>query len=483
MLVIRTLAALAFFIALASPSRAQIGFTEYQWNNPAGGDYATAANWTPTGIPNTSSERATFNLNATYAVTLPSSDVSVLSAAVPSGNVTLNFPNDGEPYSYTANIGLSVASSGQASLNLTLANLATGTATVGVNAGSDGRLTLDSVGVWNNTGAVVIGAAGSGRLELLASELFAIQSQATTASAVLGQSAGSSGEADVAGVWNSGDLIVGNSGTGEVNVRKTFNRSNGQLRSGAASIAAQPGSAGTVNVFGYTTSITPVLHITGVARWGVAESLSIGGSSAAPGGSGRLAVGEYNDIFVGGDLRIWPGGTLSLARERLFFTDGKITVDGAARLGGALEVTLPPSSGLQIGDEFVILTAAGGVTGTFNTTSLTPLGNGRAWIVDYNPNSVVARVVVGSSFAAADFEQDEDVDRDDLARWRANYGTGTMRMQGNADGDLDVDGADFLTWQRQLGNAATMATVPEPATGLLLVSGTLAMFRRRREVV
>jgi len=56
-------------------------------------------------------------------------------------------------------------------------------------------------------------------------------------------------------------------------------------------------------------------------------------------------------------------------------------------------------------------------------------------------------------------------------------------MLGDADGDLDVDGTDFLTWQRQLGRAATVAAtaaVPELKTMFALVSGVLASFFRRR---
>jgi hypothetical protein len=63
------------------------------------------------------------------------------------------------------------------------------------------------------------------------------------------------------------------------------------------------------------------------------------------------------------------------------------------------------------------------------------------------------------------------VDGDDLTRWRNGFGTGATHVQGDANADSDVDGADFLTWQRQLGgrasNAAMSTAVPEPATALL----------------
>lgn len=80
---------------------------------------------------------------------------------------------------------------------------------------------------------------------------------------------------------------------------------------------------------------------------------------------------------------------------------------------------------------------------------------------------------------AADFDEDGDVDGDDLDNWEANFGTvGTAtHMQGDADGNKSIDGVDFLTWQRQFGmgvsanQAALRSTVPEPATGSLLLMG------------
>jgi probable HAF family extracellular repeat protein len=55
----------------------------------------------------------------------------------------------------------------------------------------------------------------------------------------------------------------------------------------------------------------------------------------------------------------------------------------------------------------------------------------------------------------ADFDENGVVDGGDLMRWRTGFGTTTAtHMQGNADGDQDVDGADFLIWQRQLTEQA-----------------------------
>jgi hypothetical protein len=82
----------------------------------------------------------------------------------------------------------------------------------------------------------------------------------------------------------------------------------------------------------------------------------------------------------------------------------------------------------------------------------------------------------------ADFDSDGDVDGDDLADWRAGFGTGTTHAQGDADGDSDVDGSDFLAWQQQLGSAPSVATataVPEPATMWLVLAAMVGLAGRR----
>jgi len=53
---------------------------------------------------------------------------------------------------------------------------------------------------------------------------------------------------------------------------------------------------------------------------------------------------------------------------------------------------------------------------------------------------------------------------------------------GDADGDGDVDGRDFLVWQRQVdGGAAALAAVPEPGTVVLFMTAfALLPFRAFR---
>ncbi len=72
--------------------------------------------------------------------------------------------------------------------------------------------------------------------------------------------------------------------------------------------------------------------------------------------------------------------------------------------------------------------------------------------------------------APADFDDDGDIDGDDLAQWKGDFG---INGDSDADDDGDSDGADLLAWQRQfsenLGLTTSSEAVPEPTTFLLLV--------------
>jgi hypothetical protein len=72
---------------------------------------------------------------------------------------------------------------------------------------------------------------------------------------------------------------------------------------------------------------------------------------------------------------------------------------------------------------------------------------------------------------ASDYNGDGRVDGQDLALWSENFGSSSATGMGDGDQDNDVDGADFLQWQRQFWvgnqNAAAM-TVPEPSVCMLL---------------
>lgn len=78
----------------------------------------------------------------------------------------------------------------------------------------------------------------------------------------------------------------------------------------------------------------------------------------------------------------------------------------------------------------------------------------------------------------ADFDLNTIVEQEDLLYWERGYGVtaDAHKLQGDADGDGDVDGADFLILQQQFGRssvtlAAPSQAVPEPSACLLALAG------------
>lgn len=81
----------------------------------------------------------------------------------------------------------------------------------------------------------------------------------------------------------------------------------------------------------------------------------------------------------------------------------------------------------------------------------------------------------------ADFNDDGDVDGDDFLIWQRGFGVGITNSEGDANGDRVVNSADLIVWQNNFGVTALQGTVtvPEPQTLLLVgfIAITLAFVR------
>lgn len=86
-----------------------------------------------------------------------------------------------------------------------------------------------------------------------------------------------------------------------------------------------------------------------------------------------------------------------------------------------------------------------------------------------------------SAVIDADFDNNQQVDGDDFLIWQRQFGTVGKRLLGDADRDDDVDGADLGHWQDQFGQQNTVAAVPEPATWLLSAIVLIAAAWLRKE--
>ena len=84
-------------------------------------------------------------------------------------------------------------------------------------------------------------------------------------------------------------------------------------------------------------------------------------------------------------------------------------------------------------------------------------------IPDLGVVSLTVPVITG------DFDQDEDVDGDDFLSWQRGFGSGTTLGQGDANGNGAVDAVDLVIWNQQYGNlpGQTLTSIPEPTTAVL----------------
>jgi hypothetical protein len=89
----------------------------------------------------------------------------------------------------------------------------------------------------------------------------------------------------------------------------------------------------------------------------------------------------------------------------------------------------------------------------------------------------------GSTFPTGDYNQNGVVDEGDYTAWKLAYGTANPAADGNGDGI--VDAADYTVWRDNLasgsgGGSLATGAVPEPATLVLLLVGSVFAFGRRR---
>ena len=120
-------------------------------------------------------------------------------------------------------------------------------------------------------------------------------------------------------------------------------------------------------------------------------------------------------------------------------------------------------------------TASAGPLATFDAVLSLPLevstvidlGGNEITIVGSGNLRALATFSIPVPTISADFDEDLDVDGDDLTKWEMGFGMSpAAHIDGDADGNSRVDGADFLLWQRAFGLAPPLAAtgfVPEPS--------------------
>lgn len=142
-----------------------------------------------------------------------------------------------------------------------------------------------------------------------------------------------------------------------------------------------------------------------------------------------------------------------------------LDVTGDATLAGIIDIDLISGFVPVLGDSFEILTTPNGtITGVFDTTDLPALA-GLEFDVVYNSQSVVLEVVMSAGGLTGDFDSDGDVDGADFLKWQ----------RGESPDPLSA--TDLADWENNFGAPSALGgsstTVPEPATAIILALAML----------
>jgi hypothetical protein len=147
----------------------------------------------------------------------------------------------------------------------------------------------------------------------------------------------------------------------------------------------------------------------------------------------------------------------------------RLDVAGVATLGGELAVELIDGFTPSDGDRFMILTAGGGVSGTFDTETLPDLSAaGLEWAVIYNANDVTLGVTDSAcSTLPADLTCNGFVDFQDLTILLAAWNQNVSAAEGNL-----VDAAGTPVNFQDLTVLLAAWTGPGPAAAAQAATGT-----------
>ena len=352
-------------------------------------------------------------------------------------------------------------------IDSTLSGNSTGTGGLSGSAGQGGEGTVGGVGGRGGDGGYGGNGGGIyssvGTLTITGSTISGNFTGAGTDGATGGD--GGSGAAN----GDGGDGGNGGSGGGLYNVEGLFeissstitgNRTSNSGSAGAGGSGGESGSPGSHGEGGGIDSLgSEPLQI---ANTIIAANLAAGAAPDLRTGSEMLSI-DYSLIGEGGDLLISSGtgnqiGTgLALLNPHL----GPLASNGGPTETHAL---LPNSPAIDAGDPSIV----------FNASEFDQRGAPFLRVED--GNFVAGAFIDLGAYEAqappsADFDQDQDIDGADFLAWQRGFGktSGALLAEGNSDDDEDVDASDLAVWQSAFGSEtstlqALQIQPPPPAT-------------------
>ncbi|MEM8944896.1 MAG: choice-of-anchor Q domain-containing protein [Planctomycetota bacterium] len=294
-----------------------------------------------------------------------------------------------------------------------------------------------------------------------------------------GQAGGAGGEGGFgASGGDGGDGGTGGSGGGLYSVEGRLELSMSTVTQNRASAA---GSGGVGGLGGFLGSDGSAGYGGGVNSLGndpfLLDNTIIAGNESA-GGAPDLITGtvtlniDYSIIGIGDGLSITSsvGNQIGTSAAPITPGLGPLASNGSKTLTHAL---MPGSPALDAGDPSIV----------FNASEFDQRGAPFSRVED-GDLTAGARIDVGAYEAqsppSADFDQDGDVDGFDFLSWQRGFGTttGALLADGNSDDDEDVDASDLAVWTTTYGQSAAplQSSVAAPVSTETVDTAVAALF-------
>ena len=403
------------FLLLLGLSVGQVLVAQTTYNSIANGDWNASTTWDAAGIPPATIPAGDV-VNLNHRVTLQSPNIVT-------NNGSVLVPNEGSAVSSTLAAGLTVDFGATFNNNNDLI--------VGPYTATVTNLVIQARGSMNNSGNIIVNSpptGGSGRVRYSNSlnnlpgglvEIYDVASFTEVFNAqgatirqfdgfvqgsIFGGTFTNEGLLDILGssfIVRNGAVIINNP-TGVINNGGFMNVgfANGTITNlgtinNTNSLGARSSSGtGVITSTNGTINNDGVIFETGDSELNFSAT-TLSGSGGVFGGqfSSALSNSTPGTTTINGPL-INSGKVLVRINGTTSEDFSVIEVLGTANLTGTtLEGFIPNSYLPSIGDEFEILTATGGVTGTFSATELTDIGPDLDWEVTYEANRAVLKVI------------------------------------------------------------------------------------------